>query len=97
MKLRNYLENKTLEDTIKAYERIDSCLLLECGESAVKIREGIAQMRTKLYDIFTDAYINFIHEKSNLRKIDITKFDELVTNLKDKESLPLESRFWSCV
>ncbi len=80
--VKKYLDKKNLNDTIKAYEELIRIYSSESGESAVKIREAIAQMRIKLYELYTNSYINFIHENSNLRKLDIGKFEDLVSTLK---------------
>ena len=82
--VKKLLEKKTLIDTIKAYEELVRVYSSESGESAVKIREAIAQMRIKLYDLYTNSYINFIHENSNLRKLEIAEFEKLVSNLKTR-------------
>jgi|GEM_PF-755330 hypothetical protein len=80
--VKKLLEKKNLVDTIKAYEKLILVYSSENGESAVKIREAIAEIRTKLYEVYSDAYNNFIHENSNLRKLDIAEFSKLVSNLK---------------
>lgn len=82
--VRKLLEKKNLAETIKAYEKLIRVYSSESGESAVNIREAIQQIRTRLYEVFTDSYNHFIREKSNLRKMDNTKFKELTINLKDR-------------
>jgi type I restriction-modification system DNA methylase subunit len=80
--VKKLLEKKNLADTIKAYEKLINVYSLECGESAVKIREAIEYIRTKLYEVFNNSFNDFIHERSNLRRINLTEFSEIVTNLK---------------
>jgi type I restriction-modification system DNA methylase subunit len=80
--VKKLLERKNLADTIKAYEMLIYVYSSESGESAVKIREAIECIRTKLYEVFNNSYHSFIREKSNLRKIDIADFSKLVANLK---------------
>jgi type I restriction-modification system DNA methylase subunit len=79
--VKKLLEKKNLANTIKAYEKLICVYSSESGESAVKIREAIAQIRLKLYEVFNNSYHSFIREKSNLRKNSITEFSELVANL----------------
>ena len=79
--VRKLLEYKNLEGTIKAYDKLIAIYSLECGESAVKIREAIEKLRMKLYDVFNGAYIAFIHERSNLRKISLSEFNDLANSL----------------
>ena len=80
--VKKLLDRKNLADTIKAYEKLINVYSLECGESAVKIREAIEYIRTKLYEVFNNSYNSFIREKSNLRRIDLAEFSKLVTSLK---------------
>ena len=83
--VKKLLEKKTLTDTIKAYEDLISVYCSESGESAVKIREAIAEIRLKLYEVYNNSYNSFIHENSTLSKLDIRKFSELVDNLKTRK------------
>jgi type I restriction-modification system DNA methylase subunit len=80
--VKQLLEKKNLTDTIKAYEKLICVYSSESGESAVKIRDTIEQIRIKLYEVFNNSYHDYIREKSNLRKNNNTDFSELVTNLK---------------
>ena len=57
--VKKLLEKKTLTDTIKAYEDLISVYGSESGESAVKIREAIEELRLKLYEVYNGAYISF--------------------------------------
>src|SRR3990170_3929147 len=83
--VKRLLEKKNLADTIKAYEKLVCVYSSESGESAVRIREAIEHIRTKLYEVFNDSYNNFIQEKSNLRKMDNTEFKKLTANLKERK------------
>jgi hypothetical protein len=90
--VKKHLEKKTLIDTIKAYEELIRVYSSESGESAVKVRDAIAQIRTKLYDLYTNSYINFIHENSNLRKLDVAEFGKVVSNLKTRNPFHWKGR-----
>jgi hypothetical protein len=76
------LEKKTLSDSIRAYENLIRVYSSESGESAVRIREAIAGIRKKLYEVYNDSYNSFIHENSNLSKMEIAEFSKLVGNLR---------------
>jgi type I restriction-modification system DNA methylase subunit len=80
--VKKHLEKKTLSDTIRAYENLICVYSSESGESAVRIREAIAEIRKKLYIVYNDSYNSFIHENSNLAKIGISEFSKIVDNLK---------------
>jgi type I restriction-modification system DNA methylase subunit len=80
--VKKLLEKKNLAETIRAYEKLINIYTLESGESAVKLREAIECIRAKLYDVFNNSYNDYIHEKSNLRKISQAEFSKIVNNLK---------------
>jgi type I restriction-modification system DNA methylase subunit len=82
--VKKLLKKKSLRDTIQAYEKLISVYSSESGESAIRIREAIEQIRTNLYEVFNNSYYSFIREKSNLRKLDIAKFSNIVSNLKER-------------
>ena len=79
--VKKLLERMRIEDTIKAYEKLVEIYSLESGEAAVKVREGIEKTRQKLYEVFNNSYIDFLHERSNLDK---TNLDELSKQLEKR-------------
>ena len=82
--VKKLLEKKTLSDSIRAYENLISVYSSESGESAVRIREAIAEIRKKLYEVYNDSYNSFIHENSNLSKMEIAEFSKLVDSLRTR-------------
>jgi type I restriction-modification system DNA methylase subunit len=82
--VRKLLGNRKINDTIEAYERLIRLYSLESGELAVKIREAIENIRTRLYEVFNSSYVTFIHEKSNLCKMSQGEFAELSENLENR-------------
>lgn len=82
--IKKLLGNRRIEDTIRAYEKLVGIYSLESGESAVKVREAIEYIRTRLYEVFNGSYLAFIHENSNLFKMNLAEFERIGKNLKDR-------------
>ncbi len=76
--IRELLETKKLEDTIKAYKNLVEIYNLESGACAIKIRITLEKIREKLYEVITLSYIAFLTENSNLNN---TKLEEISKNL----------------
>lgn len=82
--VKKLLGNRKIEDTIRAYEKLIGIYSLESGEPAVRVREAIENIRSKLYEVFNSSYIAFIHEKSDLHKMSQGELTELSKNLEKR-------------
>lgn len=79
--VRDFLGKMKLEDTIKAYEALLGVYSLESGERAVKVRNLLEKIRGKLYEVISNAYLDFLHENSNVKR---SEFDEISKNLSSR-------------
>jgi hypothetical protein len=76
------LAKMKIEETIRAYEQLVEIYSLESGERAVKVKEALENIRKKLYEIISNSYVDFLHEKGNLSRNDL---NELSKNMKDRK------------
>jgi len=74
------LAKMKIEDTINAYEKLVEIYSLESGECAVKVKEALENIRKKLYEIISNSYIDFLHEKSNLSRNDLIELSKDLAN-----------------
>ncbi len=79
--VRDLLGRMKLKDTIKAYETLLGVYSLESGGQAVKVRDLLEKIRDKLYELISNSYLDFLHEKGNLKK---SEFDEISKNLSSR-------------
>jgi type I restriction-modification system DNA methylase subunit len=56
------LSTSTLENIVTAYRKLVAIYTLESGERAVEIRNVLAEIRDRLYEVIDQSYIDFLHE-----------------------------------
>lgn len=76
--IRSSLGKMNLKDTTNAYRKLIEMYNLESGERAIRIRELLEKIRSKLYEVINSSYIDFVRENC---KIERTEFDELAKNI----------------
>lgn len=80
--IKEKFKKMKLRDTISAYEKLVDMYSLECGEHAVRIRDTLQYIRKKLYEIISNSYLNFLHEKSIRAK---NVLEEISKGLQDRD------------
>lgn len=80
--IENFLEQRKLEDTIKAYEGLRKIYTSKTDEDTVKVREVLIKIREKLYEIINNSYISFLHDNANLSS---TKYDSISKQLEGRK------------
>jgi SAM-dependent methyltransferase len=73
------LSTSTLENIVRAYRKLVAIYTLESGEKAVEIRNILAEIRERLYEVINQSYINFLHEDGHF---DTQKLRDISENLK---------------
>lgn len=77
------LQNMGIGDTIRAYEKLIGIYSLESGESSVKLRETLENIRNKLYELINSSFIQFLFENSRLTRRG-EEHKELTSNLPNR-------------
>lgn len=75
------LSTSTLENIVKAYGKLVAIYTLESGERAVEIRNILAEIRERLYEVINQSYINFLHEDGHFDTQELADIGRSLTSL----------------
>jgi len=79
--VKEFLSKMKLQDTIKAYRNLIKLYSLESGNRAIKIRDILEEIRTKLYNVINHSFLDFIHENCKLSKEEIDEIRKSLTKI----------------
>ena len=65
---RELLSQLNISSTIEAYKILSSIYSQESGEKAVRIKGILEKVRERLYELISSSYLNFVKEKTKLKK-----------------------------
>jgi len=71
--VENLLSTSNLDNIVESYRKLIALYTLESGERAIEIREILAKIRTKLYDVINASYIDFLHEREHFNREELAE------------------------
>jgi type I restriction-modification system DNA methylase subunit len=75
------LSTLSVENIVQAYRKLVLIYTLESGERAIEIRNVIAEIRERLYDVINQSYIDFLHENGHFRREELAEIGRSLTSL----------------
>ena len=75
------LSTLSIENIVRAYRKLVGIYTLESGERAVEIRDVIAEIREKLYQVVNQSYIDFLHENGHFNREELAEIGRSLTGL----------------
>lgn len=79
--IETLLATPNIEDIVRAYRKLVEIYTLESGERAIEIRNIIARIRDRLYEVINQSYLDFLHENGHFNRDELAEINRELPSL----------------